>query len=228
MFLRFTHSDMLNTDLVDIGTGRPKYTILSRASYVKGKDNDIVDVASRVTSITDARGRALATIEWLGKEKRSGGLIRIADNEPVKFAELFDGCDSVKTIPDRLVVPSRLGFVWIATRTSLFICNSDTSEVVGKFHERCVQLGSSVTPCPIPKVGNDYLEFVDLPEADIVELLVGYIFMNIMRRTRFDLPRYQFPLVDGYEDGRHTVSDVLAHMKESVCRRTASFRRNTL
>ncbi|THH10289.1 hypothetical protein EW145_g1444 [Phellinidium pouzarii] len=208
MLLRFTQADMLNTDLVDIASGRPKYTILSRASYIKGKDNAIVDVASRTTSIIDDRRKVIATIEWSGKEKRSGGLIWIRNSELVKFAELFDGCDSVKTVPDRLVIPSRLGYVWVATRAALFVCGSDATKVVGKFHERSIQLGDTVTPSPIPKVGNDYLEFVDLPEDAIPELLVGYIFMNIMRRTRFDLPRYQFPIVDGSGGGRQTVADV--------------------
>ena len=112
---------------------------------------------------------------------------------------------------------------------------------MARFHERCVQLGNSLSPSPIPKVGHDYLELDDLPEAVIAEVLgreyidimkpclticvsVGFVFVNIMRRTRFDLPRYQFPLVDGNEVERQSVSGVLSHVKEQL----ANFRRNTL
>ena len=51
--------------------------------------------------------------------------------------------------------------------------------------------------------------------------------MNIMRRTRFNLPRYKFPLVDNSEEGRQSIADMLSHVKDSLARRTA-FRRNTL
>ncbi|KAH8117205.1 hypothetical protein DFH11DRAFT_1541526 [Phellopilus nigrolimitatus] len=226
MLLKFTEPDMLNTVLIDVPSGRPKYTILSRASYIQSKDKVIIDVASRTTAILNARGRTIATIEWTGREKRSGGLVRIMDDEPVEFPELFDGCDSVKTAPDHLVIPSRLGFVWVATRSSLIVCHPETREAVGRFHERCVQLRNGVTNSPIPRVGNSYLEFTSLPEEVLAELLVDYIFMNIMRRTRFDLPRYQFPLVDECEEGKQSIADVLGHMKESFSRRTANLRRN--
>lgn len=97
MLLKFEQPDMLNTELVDVTSGRPKYTILSRASYIMGKDNVITDVASRLTSIVNTHGDPVASIEWTGREKKAGGLITIMDDEPIKFAELFGGCDSVNT-----------------------------------------------------------------------------------------------------------------------------------
>lgn len=89
---------MLNTQLIDVPSGQTMYTIFSRASYILDKDKSIVGVASRTTSIMDSCDRIIATIEWAGREKRLGGIIRIMDNEPVKFAELFGGCDSVITV----------------------------------------------------------------------------------------------------------------------------------
>lgn len=103
MLLKFNSPDLLNTELVDAASGRLKYIILSRASYILGKDNAIVDVASRCTTIVDAHGNAVAEIEWTGREKKSGGVIRIMNNEPIKFAELFGGCDSVDA---SYVIPS--------------------------------------------------------------------------------------------------------------------------
>lgn len=86
---------MLNTNLVDANNGRSKFTILTRAVYVKGKSAAFVDVASRSTTITNSRGLVIARIEWTGKERRSGGLIYISDYDPIKISELFDGCDSI-------------------------------------------------------------------------------------------------------------------------------------
>lgn len=106
-------------------------------------------------------------------------------------------------------------------------------------------MGKTITPSPVPKVGKDYLEFEGkLPDDKIAELIgtseriftsynvstsaVGYVFMNIMRRTRFNLPRYKFPLIDDSEETRQSIADVISHVKENIARRTASFRRNTL
>ena len=95
MLLKFNSPDLLNTELVDTTCGRPRYTILSRASYIIGKDNDVVGVASRYTSIVDAYGKAVATIGWTGRQKKSGGVIRIMDQDPVKLFDLFGGCDTI-------------------------------------------------------------------------------------------------------------------------------------
>ncbi|KAL5490184.1 CTF18 [Sanghuangporus weigelae] len=203
MLLKFKQADMLNTELVEPASGRPKYTILTRASYILGKDNAITDIASRNTRILNEHGSAVVEIEWTGREKKSGGLIRITNSEPIKLPDLFGGCESIDASSDTLSIPTRLGYHWIATRHSLIACNPDTREIVARFYERCVQLGSTLSPSPIPKVGTDYLEFEDLPETAIAELLVGFIFVNIMRRTRFHLPRYHFPLVDGCETEVH-------------------------
>lgn len=106
-------------------------------------------------------------------------------------------------------------------------------------------MGKIIAPSPVPKVGKDYLEFESkLPDIEIAELIgtperkstsfnvstcaVGYIFMNIMRRTRFNLPRYKFPLIDDSEETRQSIADVISHVKENIARRTSSFRRNTL
>ena len=95
MLLKFKQPDMLNTDLIDVASGRPRYTILTRASYVLGKDSVIIDVATRRTKIVSGQGCTVAEIEWTGREKKSGGLIRILDSDPVKLTELFGGWESI-------------------------------------------------------------------------------------------------------------------------------------
>ena len=96
MLLKFTSSDMLNTDLVDSRTNLTKYTIVSRAVFLRGKRDEIVGVASRTTKILDARGEIIARIEWAGPDKRRTGDIFFMDELPIRdFSELFDGCASV-------------------------------------------------------------------------------------------------------------------------------------
>ena len=106
-----------------------------------------------------------------------------------------------------------------------------------KYWERCVHVGSTVAPSPVPGVGRDYLELSVHSEEDVVELLgvfnifisssnqtlrittVGYIFMNIMRRTRFDLPKYQFPLLGESEHAKQSVPELLRQIRSSLKRR---------
>lgn len=42
-----------------------------------------------------------------------------------------------------------------------------------KYHEHCVQIGNGFVPSPVKKFGQDYLEFSDLPDDTIVELIGG-------------------------------------------------------
>ena len=96
MLLRFSEPDMLNTQLVDVPTGHSRYNILSKASYTQGINKNVVDVASRTTIISDVNN-TIATVEWTGREKRTGGIIQIMGEESVKLPELFDG-ESVTTL----------------------------------------------------------------------------------------------------------------------------------
>ena len=101
-----------------------------------------------------------------------------------------------------------------------------------------MHVGSTVTPSPIPGVGKDYLELSVQAEKDAVELIgmpcacifrphnthlntsVGYIFMNIMRRTRFDLPKYEFPLLDDEsEQAKQSMIELIRYIRASLKRR---------
>ena len=98
MLLKFAQSDMLNSSLIDVSSGKTKYVISTRASYAKSTATAAVIVASRTTVITDQRGDVIARIEWSGREKRSGGLIYIADCDPIDVSELFNGGGSVRVL----------------------------------------------------------------------------------------------------------------------------------
>jgi hypothetical protein len=98
MLLKFSEPDMLNSELIDVSTSQRMYTILSRATYIRGNNKEIVDVASRTTTISNKLGKIVATIDWTGNEKRSAGLIQILNTQPMKLTELFDGCDAVRDV----------------------------------------------------------------------------------------------------------------------------------
>ena len=98
MLLRLSGADILNADLIHVSSGRIKYRVFTHASYIQGKDNVIVDVASRHTFVQDISGRHVAEIEWTGKDKKCGGLIRLDKNDPIKVLELFGGCETVTTL----------------------------------------------------------------------------------------------------------------------------------
>lgn len=98
MLLRFSTPDMLNTELINACSGQIEYTVLSRAAFIRGKDDEIVDVESRITEIINSKGEIVAEIEWAGKEKRQIGAIRILDEASLKLSDIFDGCGSVKRL----------------------------------------------------------------------------------------------------------------------------------
>lgn len=90
MMLEFVDHDLLNTRLVDVQSGHVQFKIATRASYGKGNEDGIVIVTSRHTTILDSEG-PVAEIEWSGEEKKSGGLVRILDEEALNFTKLFSG-----------------------------------------------------------------------------------------------------------------------------------------
>ncbi len=90
MILELVDNDLLNTRLVDVQSGRVQFRVSTRASYSKGYEDGVVIVASRHTVVFDSEG-VVAEIEWTGEEKKSGGLVRILDDEAMNFAHLFSG-----------------------------------------------------------------------------------------------------------------------------------------
>ena len=95
MILELVDHDLLNTRLVDVESGRVQFKIGTRASYSKGAEDGVVIVTSRYTTISDSEG-VVAEIEWTGEEKKSGGLVRILDQEAMNFAYLFPGQSTMK------------------------------------------------------------------------------------------------------------------------------------
>lgn len=97
MDLEFVDHDLLNSRLVDVRSGRVHFKISTRASYGKGNEDGVVIVLSRHTAISDSDG-IIAEIDWTGEEKKSGGQVRILDEEAMNFTHLFSGHT---TLPDR-------------------------------------------------------------------------------------------------------------------------------
>lgn len=98
MLFKFSTSDMLNTELLNAHTGQVTFTIRSLTTFLSGDHNDTVSLCSRKTSIINADRQVVAEIEWDGDDKRQVGDIRILDEEPVQFPDLFDGRESVEIL----------------------------------------------------------------------------------------------------------------------------------
>jgi len=208
--LEFVDHDLLNTRLIDVQTGHVQFRITTRASYGKGNEDGLVIVSSRHTAIFNSEG-LVAEIEWTGEEKKSGGLVRILDEQAISFTHLFSGHTTTLDSKDQLLIPTRLGYEWVATRESLRVRSVADRTVALEFSE---QSGPHKNPGASGGYG-DLIRLEDVQKRDVVELLVGFIFVNLMRRARFNLPKYQFPLVDTHHETRQSVPNVISHLKET-------------
>jgi len=209
MILELVDNDLLNTRLVDVQSGRVQFRVSTRASYSKGYEDGVVIVASRHTVVFDSEG-VVAEIEWTGEEKKSGGLVRILDDEAMNFAHLFSGHATISDYKDQLIIPTRFGYEWVATREYLRARSVSDRVAVLEFSDQ----SSSPHKSPSTSSGHgDQIRLKELQKCNIVELLVGFIFINLMRRTRFNLPKYQFPLVDSRHETRQSTPNVISHLK---------------
>ncbi|TDL25009.1 hypothetical protein BD410DRAFT_785762 [Rickenella mellea] len=218
MLLKYSTSDILNTDLVNPSSGKVLYSIVTITTLQRDTNDEITEISSRSTRITNAKGTAVAVIEWVGEEKRHTGAIKIMNADPVKVVDLFDGCETVKATTDYLYVPSRLDFVWIATKDSIHVVDSEYGDFKGKIHEHCIQVGDRLVRSRVPGIGCNYIEFEEQPEDVLVELLIDYILINIMRRTRFNLPKYDFCHSGKLDRSKEIIVDTLGAISATSSR----------
>ena len=96
MLLRFTQADVLNSELIDVHANRTSFAIFTRTFSVKTLGGSVAMI-SRKTTISDASGQILASIDWTGEDpgKKTAASIQILDEEPVDLTDFFDGSVSV-------------------------------------------------------------------------------------------------------------------------------------
>jgi hypothetical protein len=148
MIYKFTAPDMLNTALIDVATGERAYNILTvlaptsaktetaplastssssssspSASFAQKKSSPLRDdskdnLETRFTTVTNAAGSVIATINWHGRRPD----ITIGKEKVGALTDLF-GSSTVPFMPKILAVPTRFDteYVWNATADSLTV-----------------------------------------------------------------------------------------------------------
>jgi len=153
-------------------------------------------VPARRSFLLDSNGVKLASWGWtlgmqptdivIGREKLGGA------------KELF-GCMGPSASPKVFGVSTRFDseYYWLASPESLTLLDQYANETKGQLHHSSVLVGSRIVHSPLLS-GNDYLEFESHPQASDEELIVTFILMEVLRRTRFanvhSQPRPSYPL----------------------------------
>ncbi|KAH7910639.1 hypothetical protein BJ138DRAFT_1152409 [Hygrophoropsis aurantiaca] len=197
MLFKFTKSDMLNSALVSPETGAIRYTIMTRSHFIRAGDSDSDSESdddageTHRTIIFNKAGEHVAAIGWkgqqpieivVGKEKIAGG------------AKGIFGCSSAILSRNILGLNTRFDseYFWMAASDGLTLLDYESNRIKGHFHTNSIRVGDRFLVTPISGLGNDYIEFDSHPFASTEELIVTFILMEILRRSRFNLNPYVF------------------------------------
>ncbi|KAG1877701.1 hypothetical protein DFJ58DRAFT_752346 [Suillus subalutaceus] len=191
MLLKFSKSDILNSALVYPETGALGYTILTRSHFIRdsGKDSDTESEEengeTRRTTIYNKLGEVIAEIGWKGKQP----IEIVISREKIIGAKGMFGCSSAILSRNVLGIPTRFDteYFWMAAPDALTLLDYDSNQTKGSFHTNSMRVGERFIAAPIPGLGHDYLEFEMHPLASTEELLVSFILMEVLRRSRFNL-----------------------------------------
>ncbi|KAK7037977.1 hypothetical protein R3P38DRAFT_2903729 [Favolaschia claudopus] len=186
MLLKFTSQDLFNTALVDVATTQPVFHLSTNVLTAGPSSGKLC----RETEISDAAGRVVATIEWMGRVPQK---ITLFDECVGGLVDLF-ASNTVQIIPKQISIATRFDteYFWTATPDSVYLLDYDSNTRMAQLHIRAPAL--KATHAPISGRGSTYLELSPHPQnlASQVEILVSLLMMDILRRGRFDLPAYSF------------------------------------
>ncbi|KAL4067744.1 hypothetical protein V8B97DRAFT_1940821 [Scleroderma yunnanense] len=188
MFLKFSKADILNSSLVYPDSGALGYTILTRSHFIRGTDkdsdteseDDSLDV--RRTVICNKEGVSVAEIRWKGRQP----IEVIIGKERIAAKGMF-GCQSAILSGNVLGIPTRFDteFFWMAAPDGLTLLDYDSNQVKGQFHTNSLRVGDRFIAAPLSGLGHDYLEFEPHLLASTEELVVTFLLMEVLRRSRF-------------------------------------------
>ncbi|KAI0302222.1 hypothetical protein BC826DRAFT_987878 [Russula brevipes] len=180
MLLKYTALDLFNSSITDVDSGVHLFAVHTESFYTAER------VYHPVSGTQDAwYGRQVAEILWAGRVPLS---IHILGEALDGVTTLFNGCESVSITSNRsseLRVPTRFGAVWVATRRSLQLRCSASGELRSALHLDSVQVGPRFHSAPMPGMGSHFLEIRDLHSAQIVEMIVSCLVMDVLRRNVF-------------------------------------------
>jgi len=112
--------------------------------------------------------------------------IIIGDEKLETAKELF-GSKGAALSPKVFGVSTRFDteYYWLASPESLTLLDYDANKIKGQLHNSSVLVGSHIVPLTPLLPGSDYLEFEPHPQASDGEIIVTFILMEILRRSRF-------------------------------------------
>lgn len=184
MLFKFSSSDVLNSGLLDASTGKLKYSIATRPHFVHVKTRYGTEmVPARRSFLLDSRGQKLASCGWtLGMQPTDIAIGR----EKLGGAKDLFGCMGPSSSPKVFGVSTRFDpdFYWLASPESLTLFDQNANRTRGQLHHSSVVVGSRIVHSPFLS-GNDYLEYESHPRVSDEELIVTFILMEVLRRSRF-------------------------------------------
>ncbi|KAH9930643.1 uncharacterized protein B0H18DRAFT_130747 [Fomitopsis serialis] len=202
MLFHFASSDVYETTITDAVTGAVAFRTLTcrpqrqrsgtwSSTSTASSSSSRVDVANdqHMTFIEDGEGRIVAEITWKGT---TASHIRIGDNEINGTIELFDSA-FVKILPDETLLPTRYEYTWRMTPDSLSLLDDD-DEVIGGLYQNHVYLPEEkkLAPATSSRVGGDYLDLGNLPEDEMLEMLVCYLLLSSLRDRMYSITKYVY------------------------------------
>ncbi|KAJ7219566.1 hypothetical protein GGX14DRAFT_592775 [Mycena pura] len=178
--LKFTSQDIFNATLVDVATDKAAFRLTT--NIIAGPS----DLARRQTEIRDGAGAVVGIIGWVGRTPHE---ITILDESVGGLVDLF-ATKTIQFIPKEISIPTRFDteYLWTATPDSLYLLDYDSETRMAEFHVHTPSLKSMHRQ--ISGRGATYLELSSHPLgfASDVEILVSLLMLDILRRSRFDLP----------------------------------------
>jgi len=180
---------MLNTSLVDSGTGTAAFSIITRRLH-DDEDKRGSVTPLRKTWIYNSSGRVVGEITWTGRQPTDF----VVAEEPIGSLKHLFGTSVVRFLPRVLSIPTRFdsAYVWTATQHSLVLLDYETETAKGRFHYNSVRIGKRFIKTYVHGFGHNYLEFQCHPLAHTVELIISFIIIEMVRRGRFSLQPYCF------------------------------------
>jgi len=140
-------------------------------------------VPARRSYLLDSTGQKLASWGWtLGKQPTD----IIIGQEKLSGAKDLFGCMGPSSSPKVFGVSTRFDpdFYWLASPESLTLLDQNANATRGQLHHSSVLVGGRIVHSPL-LAGNDYLEFDSHPRVADAELIVTFILMEVLRRSRF-------------------------------------------
>ncbi|KAI0362635.1 hypothetical protein OH77DRAFT_71553 [Trametes cingulata] len=231
MLFKLTSSNVRDTALVDCATGeavyrtstsaparpRPRASSTSSWASSSGSQEKLPLCDQCTTAVLDREGQTVAEIVWEG---RHASVIRIQEDVLKGTAELFDAA-FVRVLPDETFLPTRLEYTWRITPETLTLLDDDDG-VIGRLYADCAFINGRPVPSLQAHTGLDYLELNELPDDELLEVVVSYLLVSTLRDRLYSVTTYV------YGQRKRPLATLRSRATRSFANLRESFRRTVL